>query len=279
MNIATVDMTVPNAAEAFVDSLQQTGFAILGRSTLDAALIQSVQAAWQPFFAATRAHKAAYRHDSPGQAPLCGYWSTAESETAVGASAPDIKEFFHVLPGARLPAGTEAVTMAYRERALGLGRMLLAWIGAGAFAERLSGNDSVLRVVYYPPLEGDEPAGAVRAAAHEDINLLTVLPVADAPGLEVVARDGAWHAVAGRPGDIVVNAGDMLAESTAGRFPSTTHRVVNPAEPGSARLAMPLFLTPALDTVLSARYTAGAYLDERLLAISGGNQRRPDRGN
>jgi isopenicillin N synthase-like dioxygenase len=106
----------------------------------------------------------------------------------------------------------------------------------------------------------------VRAAAHEDINMLTVLPVSRQPGLQVLSRDGSWSDVPGGPGDVVINAGDMLQEATGRALPSTTHRVVNPddATANVSRIAMPYFLAPDLELRLSERYTAGSYLRERL---------------
>ncbi|MEL7537686.1 MAG: 2OG-Fe(II) oxygenase family protein [Pseudomonadota bacterium] len=278
MNVATVSLTDPDASATFAESLRQTGFAIVTGSPLTDELVNAMTSAWTRFFAADARAKREYLHDRPGQATLCGFWPVSESETAVGASRPDLKEFFHVLPGASLPPGVARLTYRYRSLALDLGRRLLAGLAdvdGGRLGERLSPAHSVLRIVHYPPLDACERPDAVRAAAHEDINLLTVLPVADAPGLEVRGSDGRWIGLAGRPGDVVINAGDMLAELSAERYPSTTHRVINPDDGSVARLAMPLFLTPHLDTVLSHRYTAGSYLEERLLAISGGSQRPP----
>ncbi len=283
MKVGVVDCTARDAATRFVTTLRETGFAVLEAPPIVAADIEVLSRIWRDFFTAPPAARARFRHDHPDQAPLCGYWSMAESETALGSDVPDLKQFFHVLPGAVLPPAATAITERYRNAAIALARELLDWLTHHA-SRPLRGNDgkslgdalapehSVLRLVHYPALADGAPNGAVRAAAHEDINLITILPVADAPGLEVQATDGSWHPVSGRPGQIVVNAGDMLAELSDGHYPSTTHRVVNPENLNSDRIAAPLFLTPALDTVLSSRYTAGAYLEERLQAISGGNQ-------
>ncbi|MCH2098844.1 MAG: hypothetical protein MK142_10680, partial [Pseudomonadales bacterium] len=142
---------------------------------------------------------------------------------------------------------------------------------ARRFSEPLSqmiqdSPSTLLRVLHYPRMTGAEATDALRAAAHEDINLLTVLPAASAPGLEVKTRTGEWVPVPCDFGNLVVNVGDMLQEVTAGWLPSTTHRVVNP--PGGtyegARMSLPLFLHPRPEVVLSERYTADAYLQERL---------------
>lgn len=129
----------------------------------------------------------------------------------------------------------------------------------------------LLRILRYPPLTGAEAAGSERAAAHGDINLLTVLPAATRPGLQVCDSSGAWHDVSCDPGSVVVNGGDMLDLATGGWFPSTTHRVVLPDgdEGRRSRMSTPLFLHPAEHVVLAEGVTAFGYLRERLLDISG----------
>ncbi|CAK9253093.1 unnamed protein product [Sphagnum jensenii] len=104
--------------------------------------------------------------------------------------------------------------------------------------------ETLLRSIHYPPLTGAEEEGAVRAAAHEDINLITLLPAASAPGLQVRDLKGNWHDVSCDLGAIAINSGDMLKEASGGYFPSTTHRVMNPrgAEAKLPRYSMPLFL-------------------------------------
>ena len=128
---------------------------------------------------------------------------------------------------------------------------------------------TLFRILHYPPLAGDEEAGAVRAAAHEDINLITLLVAATAPGLQVQDAGGRWLDVPADPGSVVVNSGDMLAMASGGHYRSTTHRVVNPAgeESRRSRLSMPLFLHPWPEVRLSATHTAREYLDERLREI------------
>ena len=129
---------------------------------------------------------------------------------------------------------------------------------------------SVLRILHYPPLAGTESGDAQRAAAHEDINLITILPVSDQAGLQVKDNVGNWIDVAGIAGDLVINTGDMMREATGDYFPSTTHRVVNPGGDveNVSRISIPYFLTARLDVALSSRYTAGSYLEERLQLIN-----------
>ncbi|MEM1440449.1 MAG: 2OG-Fe(II) oxygenase family protein, partial [Pseudomonadota bacterium] len=98
-----------------------------------------------------------------------------------------------------------------------------------------------------------------------------LLPVAEAPGLQVRTRGGRWLDLHGRRGELIINTGDMLQEFTRGYLPSTTHRVVNPKATGDnrSRISMPFFIAPDASTRLSDRYTAGEYLAERLADISG----------
>ena len=102
--------------------------------------------------------------------------------------------------------------------------------------------------------------------SYEDINLITILPASNEPGLQVQAKDGSWLDVPCDFGNLIVNIGDMLQEASGHYFPSTTHRVVNPdgADMTKSRISLPLFLHPRPDVVLSERHTAGSYLQERL---------------
>jgi isopenicillin N synthase-like dioxygenase len=131
-------------------------------------------------------------------------------------------------------------------------------------------QETLLRVLHYPPLVGDEDPGAVRAAAHGDINLLTILPAATEPGLQVLGKDNAWHDVPCDFGLLIVNIGDMLEEASGHYYPSTVHRVLNPVGEGAkkSRISMPLFLHPRREIVLSDRYTVGSYFEERMRELS-----------
>ena len=128
---------------------------------------------------------------------------------------------------------------------------------------------NMLRIIHYPPLRETDSPQAVRAAAHEDINLLTILCAATSPGLQASDVDGNWFDVPTDPGMIVVNTGDMLQMATDGYFPSTTHRVINPPDDKrkTSRLSMPLFLHPHDHVKLSESHTARSYLTERLEEI------------
>ena len=144
-------------------------------------------------------------------------------------------------------------------------------------------GNTILRVLHYPPC-ADAPAGAVRAAAHEDINLITLLVSGTADGLQVKDRNGEWFSVKGNKKQIIVDSGDMLQNITNGIFRSTTHRVINPAEGDAdvSRYSMPLFAHPRPEVDLTplpalversggvVRYpsiTSHEYLHQRLVEI------------
>lgn len=275
MKVGLVDLQHSDAPSRFVETLRGTGFAVLTGHGIASQLLEALHGEWLAFFQS--ADKQAYRNTGADQ---FGFWPASVSETAVGASHPDLKEFFQAGPETPLPAAVAELVHIYRQQAWQLGKQLLAWVeqqlpehclapGCLGLSERLSAAESLLRIVHYPPQDPMSPAG-MRAAPHEDINLLTLLPVAQEPGLEVLDQQGGWHPVHGRAGQMIINAGDMLAEASGQYLRSTTHRVVNPdkaAQAARSRIAAPYFLAPAATTVLSERYTAGSYLRERLALI------------
>jgi len=131
-------------------------------------------------------------------------------------------------------------------------------------------------------LNGQEAAAAIRAAPHEDINLITLLLAGSQPGLQVQHRDGSWMAVPTRHDWIVINAADMLQVATNGYFRSATHRVINPpsAEDQHAennalnvsRFSAPMFIHPKPNVELQKGLTAGQFLNQRLRAIGLGEK-------
>jgi isopenicillin N synthase-like dioxygenase len=200
------------------------------------------------------------------------------SEVAKGHSVKDIKEYFHVYPWGQIPPELRDQILDYYDKANSFAKELLGWVEAHApvevqekfsiaLSEMINGSEkTLLRVLHYPPMTGDEEPGAIRAAAHEDINLLTVLPAANEPGLQVLSKEGQWLDVPCDFGNLIINIGDMLQEASGGYFPSTTHRVINPTgeKQETSRISLPLFLHPKPDVVLSEKYTANSYLMERL---------------
>ncbi len=147
------------------------------------------------------------------------------------------------------------------------------------FRKMIEDGNSILRLLHYPPLPEDRDPRAIRAAAHEDINLITLLVSASASGLELKDRDGKWLSIESDPNSIIVDSGDMLSRLTNEVIPSTTHRVVNPDDSSTNRYSMPYFMHPHPEAVLScldsckgqgAKYpdiTAQDFLMQRLKEI------------
>ncbi len=278
MHLPIVDYSSPSAAQDFCRSLHETGFGVLRNHPLDQTLVEGIYAEWLAFFQTEAKHQ--YLTDP---ATHDGYFPPSVSEIAKNNTRRDLKEFFHIYPWGRYPA--EVSDAARRYYALGsqLAATLLNWVEDNSptdikaqysvpLPSMLEGSDhTLLRVLHYPPLRGDEEPGAVRAAAHGDINLLTILPAATEPGLQVLGRDQAWHDVPCDFGLLIVNIGDMLEEASGGYYPSTVHRVLNPtgAAATKPRISLPLFLHPRRDVVLSDRYTVGSYFDERMRELRG----------
>ena len=278
MDIRVVDYRNKNAPADFVESLHSTGFGVLTNHPLQQTLVSLIYAEWLTFFNSEHKHAYAMNGNSHD-----GFFSTAVSETAKGHEQKDLKEFFHIFPWGKYPSEVSSAARHYYEQASQLAAELLQWIDdctppeiRARFSMPLSQmiSDSpttLLRVLRYPPLRGDETPGALRAAPHEDINLITLLPAANEPGLQVKDSQGAWHDVPCDFGMLVVNIGDMLQEASGGYYPSTTHRVQNPTAPGGlqSRISLPFFFQPRNEVKLSERYLAGEYLEERLRELQG----------
>ncbi|MEO1041737.1 MAG: 2-oxoglutarate and iron-dependent oxygenase domain-containing protein [Pseudomonadota bacterium] len=216
-------------------------------------------------------------------------------EKAKDSNTPDLKEFWHIGPDREVrsslntknvwpdhPRGFQKILTDLFAGLHQVGEDLLEaltfqlGVATDYFAARVAEGDSVLRLLHYPPVpEGADPM-ALRAAAHEDINLITILVAAQGAGLELLDRDGTWLPIDSDPGDLIVDTGDMMARLTNNMLPSTTHRVVNPKGPNVSRYSMPFFMHLAADTPLTCLPTcigegekyppinAGAYLLERL---------------
>ena len=276
MQVEVVDFTAADAPQAFTRSLRETGFAVLVNHPLPQSLVQTIYDEWLAFFSSTA--KEQYRFSDGDQD---GYFAPDVSETAKGHTVRDIKEFFHVYPWGRYPTEVSDAALRYAAQAKEIAETLLAWVQdqtppevAAGFSVPLprmmdGSKRSLLRILRYPPLTGDEPAEAMRAAAHEDINLLTVLPASNEAGLQVRDLAGNWHDVPCDFGSLAINSGDMLQLASGGYYPSTTHRVVNPSGEAAtrSRLSLPLFLHPADDVVLAEGRTAFSFLQERIAEL------------
>jgi isopenicillin N synthase-like dioxygenase len=258
VSYARVDADFEAFARDLGRSFREIGFAVIEDHGLDQAAIDAAVADAKAFFALPDAAKRAYH--VPGTGGARGY-TPFGTEAAKDAEVVDLKEFWHV--GRELPEGhryrrvmpanlwpTEVA--GFREHVYGLfdaldamGRKVLRAVARDldldldAFTDAVDEGNSVLRLLHYPPVPADAPG--VRAGAHEDINVITLLLGAEEAGLQARRRDGTWLPINPPPGALVVNVGDMLQRLTNHVLPSTTHRVVNP---GPERRAFSRYSTP-----------------------------------
>ncbi|RYD14674.1 MAG: isopenicillin N synthase family oxygenase [Lysobacteraceae bacterium] len=281
---------------------REWGFAGIRGHGIPSSLIDAAYEAFRAFFALPDEVKRRYHVAGGGGAR--GY-TPFGIETAKDSRYPDLKEFWHIgreIPRDSRHAGVMPPNIwpsevpSFREHGYGLyqaldglGSRVLAALALHIglpgdwFADKTDSGNSILRPIHYPPITTPDVPN-VRAGAHEDINLITLLVGASAQGLEVKSRKGEWVPFTADADTIVVNIGDMLQRLTNHVYPSTTHRVVNP--PGDdarkPRYSVPFFLHPNPDFLIDVlpscidaghlnRYpqaiTAHDYLLERLREI------------
>jgi isopenicillin N synthase-like dioxygenase len=300
----TLDDTAPDVFAAELgEEFRRFGFAVISDHGIDQALIDDAYARAAAFFALPVETKQKYHID--GGAGQRGYTPFGR-EAAKGEAHIDLKEFWHVgrdlppghpyadiMPANVIPDEVEdwaAVTRLY-DALDQLGMRLLRAVARDLgldetfFDDTVTDGNSILRLLHYPAQESTLPEGSIRAAAHEDINTITLLLGAEEAGLQVIdRRTGDWIDINPPAGCLVINVGDMLQRLTNHVLPSTTHRVVNPAPERQkfARYSMPFFLhfrpdyaIRTLESCISKdnpnRYpeplTAQEYLLERLREI------------
>lgn len=275
MKVLTCDMKSETFVQDFVSSLRNTGFAVIVNHDIPKDRIDNLYTKWAGVFNDQKV-KEIYLFDKKTQA---GYFPF-KSENAKGSTKKDLKEFWHIYCNRKdwkesvpllADPSVKWLFLPLQKLAINLLEILEAqtpgeFSNNKGWANAVKGSENTLfRILHYPPI--GENAEGVRAEAHEDINLITLLPSATAPGLQVKDANGNWHDV-GVSGDnaIIVNVGDMLQELTNGYYVSTTHRVLNPTGEDAlkSRYSAPLFLHPQSDFMLSSRHTANSYLMERL---------------
>ncbi|KTD52930.1 isopenicillin N synthase family dioxygenase [Legionella quateirensis] len=274
MNVLKIDFEQSDAKGQLASSLHHTGFAVLDNHPIDIQLINEIYQEWMTFFKGDDKYKYQFVVETQD-----GYFPSSISEKAKGAELKDLKEFYQYYPWGQYPETMGTNTRKLYQQLTQLASTLLSWLEeelpftiASTLSMPLSAmikhsDLTMLRILHYPPLSGNEPVGAVRAAAHEDINLITLLVGATSSGLQVKDNQGNWHEVPCSKESIVVNNGDMLDLATHHYYRSTTHRVVNPDNGNAARLSMPFFLHPNPDVLLSSDITAKRYLYERLVEL------------
>lgn len=247
------------------------GFAIVADHGVDQKIIDTTLEKAKAFFALPVDVKKSYR--SPVGAGQRGYTAFGV-ETAKDHTIADLKEFWHqgrdlpdghrfssvMPPNVPMPEieGFDSSQKAMFEDFDLLGKRILRAIATylelpkGYFDDKVDEGNSILRTLHYPALGPDVTPGAIRAGAHGDINVITLLLGAEEPGLQLLDKSGQWQAVTAPEGCVVINIGDMLARLTNDRLPSTVHRVINP-EPERARFARystPFFLHFSPDVLI-----------------------------
>jgi isopenicillin N synthase-like dioxygenase len=285
-------------------AFNETGFVTITNHGLSKQLIDDLYTEVKTLFSLPDSVKQKYEiAELAGQR---GYTGKGK-ETAKGFKTPDLKEFWQI--GQTVTDGDvvkedypdnlvvselsefNKTTLAVYKKLEDAGKYLLRAIATylnlpeNYFDDKVHNGNSILRTLHYFPIENPDsvPADAVRAGAHEDINLITLLIGASADGLELLTRENKWFPVKAHGEDLVVNVGDMLQRLTNNKLKSTTHRVVNPPRElmKNSRYSVPFFLHPVSDMDLTSlpstidaehpkKYTditAGEYLDERLREI------------
>lgn len=290
---------------AFVKELgkayEEIGFVAVKNHGLSDALCAELYAQVKGFFTLSKEEKEAYEIE--GLAGQRGYVSFGK-EHAKNKNEGDLKEFWHFgqtvedndpikeeypdnVQVNELPKFNTVGREVY-QKLEATGREMLRAIALhlnldeNYFDAKIHNGNSILRPIHYPPIT-HEPKDAVRAAEHEDINLITLLMGASADGLQVLNKSGEWISVTALPDQIVVNVGDMLQRLTNNKLKSTTHRVVNPPREkwGTSRYSIPFFLHPRSEVSLNclpscisesnpknfSDITAGEYLEQRIIEL------------
>ena len=273
MILQAIDYNSESFGKEFAESLKETGFGVIKNHPISKDKVQTIYQNWANFFNTDEKNNFIFNKDTQD-----GFFPSSISEVAKNHTIKDIKEYFHIYPWGQIPNQLRHEILDYYDTTILFAKDLLQKIEDNTpenikqhFSQPLTemienSSQSLLRVLHYPPMKGDEEPGAIRAAAHEDINLITILPASNEPGLQVKTKSNEWIDVPSDFGTLIVNIGDMLQETTQGYYPSTSHRVINPTGKGSdkSRISLPLFLHPRPDVILSERYTAQSYLQERL---------------
>ena len=308
-NIPSVDLNDflsedPSRKAQFVKELgeayEEIGFAAVTNHRINDDLIKRLYDQIELFFDLPESVKSKYISENAGQRGFTSFGKEHAKDSTKG----DLKEFWHFgqildkddplnkeyplnIFCDELPDFNKAGLEAYATFE-NTGKVILSALAIylnldeNYFDQWVDRGNSILRPIYYPALKG-EPKGAVRAGAHEDINLITLLVGASAEGLEVLHRDGTWIKAKPSPDQIVVNVGDMLQRLTNNKLRSTTHRVVNPPKElwRTPRYSVPFFLHPqsamslnCLDNCINENHpkqyddiSAGDYLNKRLEEI------------
>lgn len=309
-NIPNVDLRDflsddPVRKQKFVNEIgkayEEIGFVALKGHFLKDDLVAQLYAQVRLFFELPLETKKKY--EIPGIGGQRGYVSFGK-ESAKGRTAADLKEFWHFgqyvendpqlkakypenvmveeLPEFN-PTGKKAYKMLEKTGVYVL-RALALYLDLDEFYfdPYVKNGNSILRPIHYPPIT-EEPKDAVRAAAHGDINLITLLMGAQGKGLQVLNHDGEWVDAIAADDELIINVGDMLSRHTNNKLKSTIHQVVNPPRAlwGTSRYSIPFFMHPVgemplncLENCIDEQHprqyediTSGEFLTERLIEL------------
>jgi isopenicillin N synthase-like dioxygenase len=302
VNLADFISGDENKKQQFIKKIghayENIGFVALKGHFLDKQLVDDLYREVKNFFDLPEDVKEKY--EIPGIGGQRGYVSFGK-ESAKGKKEGDLKEFWHfgqyvennpVLKAAypvnvsveEVPKFNEVGKQTYKmleKTAKYVLRSLAMYLGLEEtyFDMYIKNGNSILRPIHYPPIT-TEPKGAERAAAHGDINLITLLMGAQGKGLQVQNNEGEWIDAVAEPDEIMINVGDMLSRHSNNKLKSTIHRVTNPPKElwGASRYSIPFFMHPisdmkldVLDSCIDTKnpkqfedITAGAFLNERL---------------
>lgn len=274
IDVLTIDFNDSGAPAKFVDSFKSSGFAIIKNHPINSSLIEDVYSNWRTFFNSNDKHK--YIFDPQSQDGYFPYLT----ENAKNSNIKDLKEFYHIYPWGKFPNTISDSTMKLYGQIVDFSGTLLNWLDENS-PNHIKDNFSIplesmikdstsnlFRIIHYPPITDTADKNALRAAPHEDINLITILMTGSEPGLEVMDLDGSWHEVSCDKNTLIVNSGDMLKMASNNYYPSTTHRVVNPEKSQNvSRFSMPLFIHPRDNVKLNEQHSARTFLNKRLKEI------------
>ena len=295
--LSLVDYTSATHRDQFIHALHESiadyGFVVIKNHGISPEVIQQAYQLSKKLFDLPEEIKMNYEGES-GQR---GYIAFGK-ETAKGHNIPDLKEYWHIGPEidpnsqyrndypnnlwpTEIPE-FKTFFCQFHDALTLVAKKILAALGTAMnlepdyFENMITNGNSVQRLIHYPALaqtQTDTP-NAMRAAAHVDINLITLLIGATDSGLELQDRDGSWLPVHNQEGEIVIDTGDMMARLTNNKIPATMHRVVNPKDTSRARYSIPFFVHPKNDVMLTSQpqfgdakfppISAGDFLRERL---------------
>ena len=295
----------PNKKQKFINEIghayETIGFVALKGHFLDDKLVHNLYSEIKNFFELPIETKEKY--EIPGIGGQRGYVSFGK-ESAKGKKEGDLKEFWHFGQYVEDDAerakeypenvlvneltnfnevGKETYKMLEKTAKYVLRSLALHLnLEESYFDQYIKNGNSILRPIHYPPI-ATEPKGAERAAAHGDINLITLLMGAQGKGLQVQNHNGDWIDAMAAPDEIMINVGDMLARHSNNKLKSTIHRVTNPPKEmwGTSRYSIPFFMHPisemkldVLEDCIDAEnpkqfedITSGEFLNQRLIEL------------